>query len=63
MAATKKPAAKDDGQTEAFVLMDCPLGTAGEVITLSTEEAAAGAAAGMLDMHPDAIVAAKANQS
>ena len=60
--ATKKPAAKDDGQTEAFVLMDCPLGTAGEVITLSAEEAATGVAAGMLDLHPDAIAAAKANQ-
>ena len=60
--ATKKAAAKEGGQTEAFVLMDCPLGTAGEVITLSAEEAATGVAAGMLDLHPDAIDAAKANQ-
>lgn len=57
--ATKKAAAKADGQTEAFVLMDCPLGAAGEVITLPDDQAAVGVAAGMLDLHPDAIAAAK----
>lgn len=45
---------------EAFILRDCGFGAAGEVVTLSAEEAEAGKDHGMLDLHPDAIKAAKA---
>ena len=59
--ATKKPKAVDGGEpsdtAEAFVLLDCAFGKAGEVVTLPTAEAEAGQAAGMLDLHPDAIAA------
>jgi len=50
--ATKAP------QTvQAFVLCDCGFGKAGEVVTLSPADADAGAASGLLDLHPDAIKA------
>ena len=46
--------------TDAFVLMDCGFGHAGEVVTLPTADAQTGAANGMLDLHPDAVAAARA---
>lgn len=45
---------------EAFVLRDCGFGQAGMVVTLSESDAKAGAEQGMIDLHPDAIKAAKA---
>ena len=54
--------AKKDIQAEsveAFVLMDCGFGKAGEVVTLPTADAETGRAQGMLDLHPDAIEHAK----
>ena len=44
---------------EAFVLRDCGFGSAGDVVTLSIADAEVGAQNGMLDLHPDAIKAAK----
>ena len=55
--ATKKQAT---GEVEAFVLLDCVFGKAGEVVTLPTAEAELGAAHGMLDLAPAAVAAAKA---
>lgn len=54
--ATKKQAS---GEVEAFVLVDCPFGKAGEVVTLSQADADVGVAHGMLDLNPAAIKAAK----
>lgn len=54
--------AKKDIQAEsveAFVLMDCGFGLAGDVVTLPTADAETGAKHGMLDLHPDAIAHAK----
>lgn len=55
--ATKK---ETNQSVEAFVLRDCGFGKAGEVVTLPAADAETGAAHGMLDLHPDAIQAAKA---
>lgn len=44
---------------EAFVLRDCGFGNAGDVVSLPAADAETGAAHGMLDLHPDAIKAAK----
>jgi hypothetical protein len=44
---------------EAFVLRDCGFGQAGEVVTLPIADAETGAAHGMLDLHPEAVKAAK----
>lgn len=44
---------------EAFVLRDCGFGKAGEVVTLPLADAQAGQAQGALDLHPDAVKAAK----
>ena len=55
--ATKKQAT---GEVEAFVLVDCPFGKAGEVAVLSQADADLGATHGMLDLHPDAVKNAKA---
>ena len=52
--ATKKPES-----VEAFVLVDCVFGMAGEVVTLSQADAEAGANAGRLDLHIDAVSHAK----
>ena len=46
--------------TEAFVLCDCLFGESGQVITLTAADAESGAAAGVLDLHPDAIAAHRA---
>jgi hypothetical protein len=54
--ATKKQAT---GEVEAFVLRDCGFGQAGEVVTLPIADAETGAAHGMLDLHPEAVKAAK----
>lgn len=54
MAKEKLPEA-----VEAFVLRDCGFGNAGEVVTLPAADAETGATHGMLDLHPDAIKAAK----
>lgn len=47
-------------KVEAFVLCDCLFGQASQVVEVSEAEAKAGAATGVLDLHPDAIAAAKA---
>lgn len=57
--ATKKQT-NDQSEVEAFVLVDCLFGKAGTVVELSPADAAVGKNAGMLDLHPDAIKAAKA---
>ena len=44
---------------EAFVLRDCGFGDSGEVVTLPLTDATVGAAHGMLDLHPEAVKAAK----
>lgn len=54
--ATKK-AADAPEMVEAFVLCTCVFGECGSVIELTPEDAAIGQAAGMLDLHPDAIEA------
>lgn len=56
--ATKKEFKADE--VEASVLRDCGFGEAGDVVTLSAEDAKTGAKHGMLDLHPEAIKAAKA---
>jgi hypothetical protein len=50
-------ATKKTDTVDAFVLVDCVFGKAGEVVTLSANDAAVGKEAGMLDLHPDAIKA------
>ena len=50
---------KTPDTAEAFVLLDCLFGRAGEVVILPKADADIGAASGMLDLHPDAIAAAK----
>ena len=52
--ATKKPEI-----VEAFVLCDCGFGKCGEVVTLTAAEAETGQSHGVLDLHPEAIKAAK----
>lgn len=59
MATEKRKESKPDS-AEAFVLRDCPFGKAGEVVTLPTADAELGAAHGMLDLHAEAVKAAKA---
>jgi hypothetical protein len=44
---------------EAFVLRDCGFGDSGEVVLLPLADATVGAAHGMLDLHPEAVKAAK----
>jgi len=56
--ATK--AKKTDALVEAFVLRECCFGSAGEVVTLSHDDAEAGEKHGMLDLNSEAIKAAKA---
>lgn len=54
--------AKKDIQAEsveAFVLMDCGFGLAGDVVTLPSADAETGRANGMLDLNPAAIAHAK----
>lgn len=53
--ATKKQAT----EVEAFVLMDCGFGKAGEVVVLTPEQAAIGVAHGMLDTAAAAVEYAK----
>lgn len=55
--ATKK--SEKPEAVEAFVLVDCIFGKAGEVVTLTNAEAAVGKEVGMLDLHPEAIKAHK----
>jgi len=55
--ATKKQAT---GEVEAFILVDCAFGKAGEVVTLAQSEAGVGAAHGVLDLAPAAVENAKA---
>lgn len=54
--ATKK---QSTSEVEAFVLMDCGFGKAGEVVVLTPEQAAIGVAHGMLDTAPAAVAYAK----
>ena len=54
--------AKNKETVEAFLLRDCTFGAAGEVVILSESDAQAGKEQGMLDLHPDAIKAAKAKE-
>jgi hypothetical protein len=58
--ATKK--AEQTSEVQAFVLRDCGFGEAGQVVTLSPSDAETGAQHGMLDLHPDAIKAAKTKE-
>ena len=58
--ARKKKSELEEGQVEARVLLDCRHGKAGTVAVLSSEEAEAAAAGGEVDLHPDAVAAAKA---
>lgn len=51
---------KTPQEVEAFVLRDCAFGRAGEVVTITSADADLGSIHGMLDLHPDAIKAAKA---
>lgn len=51
---------KESSAVEAFVLLDCAFGKAGDVVELSSAEAEVGALHGMLDLNPAAIKAAKA---
>lgn len=51
---------KQSETTEAFVLMECVFGACGDVVTLPTIDAETGAKYGMLDLHAEAIKAAKA---
>lgn len=44
---------------EAFLLRDCVFGPAGAVVLLTESDAQAGVEQGMLDLHPEAIKAAK----
>lgn len=53
-------ATKKSDTVEAFVLLDCVFGNAGEVVTLSAADAELGQKHGMLDVNPEAIKAAKA---
>jgi hypothetical protein len=55
MATKKTP-----DQVEAVVLCNCVFGNVGEVVTLTPGEADTGTAIGVIDVHPDAIKAAKA---
>lgn len=50
---------KQSSEVEAFVLMDCVFGKAGEVVVLAQEQAEIGVAHGMLDIAPAAIKNAK----
>lgn len=50
---------KSDSTVEALLLRDSCFGAAGEVVTLSAVDAAAGQAQGMLDLNEKAIAAAK----
>ncbi len=54
MATKKQPET-----TEAFVLVDCIFGKAGDVVVLATADAILGREVGMLDLAPSAIEAAK----
>lgn len=57
--ATKQKEFKAD-EVEASVLRDCGFGKAGDVVTLSAADAKVGKENGMLDLHPEAVKAAKA---
>lgn len=52
-------AKKEDKPVEAFVLLDCIYGKAGQVVELPKADAEHGQKFGMLDLHPEAIKAAK----
>lgn len=45
---------------EAFVLRDCLFGQCGQVVALPADQAKLGQEHGMLDLHPEAVKAAKA---
>jgi len=53
-------ATKKDPVVEVLLLRDCSFGAAGQVLTLTASDAAAGQEQGMLDLNPKAIAAAKA---
>jgi hypothetical protein len=55
----KKTAAPKAGKTEARVLVACAWGQVNDVVPVSTEDAAAGLAAGELDPSPEAVAYAK----
>ena len=52
-------AKKQSEGVEAFLLRDCVFGSAGAVVLLTESDAQAGVEQGMLDLHPEAIKAAK----
>ncbi|HEV2612532.1 MAG TPA: hypothetical protein VGU61_19880 [Noviherbaspirillum sp.] len=59
MATKKDP---KQSATEAAVLRDCHFGKVGDVVEVSAADAEIGVEHGMLDPHPDAVKAAKANK-
>jgi len=52
-------ATKKSDTVEAVVLCDCVFGNVGEVVSLTPGEAQTGKEIGVIDLHPDAIKAAK----
>jgi fused signal recognition particle receptor len=59
-AEAEAAARAEADMVEAAVLRDCGFGGHGEVVKLTPADAKAGYEHGMLDLHPDAIAAAKA---
>lgn len=54
--------AKEDKKIEAFVLCDCVFGKALDIVMLDKADAEVGQKAGVLDLHAEAIKAAKENK-
>lgn len=50
---------KEKSEVEVLFLRDCGIANAGDVVKLPAAEAVAYAAQGAVDLHPDAIKAAK----
>jgi hypothetical protein len=57
--ATKKQSESVES-VEVLVLLNCGFGDAGQVVLLPLADAQVGAAHGMLDLHIEAVKAAKA---
>lgn len=55
----KSAAPVEAGMVEVRVLRDCAYGSAGDIVTVSEDEARNGLAAAMLDPDPAAIAYAK----
>lgn len=57
--AIKKQTEAIAESVEALVLLDCGFGKAGQVVLLPLADAEVGFKQGMLDLHIDAVMAAK----